>query len=132
MKHRKIIVYIESGEDVFWAHSKDMPKLSNITGVGDTIEECKKSAYNCLEIQKELGNIPSGDYELVFTYDTESFFAYYKSLFTNVSLARITGINQHLISHYASGHRKPTKKTTQKIENALHKLGQDLLNVELI
>jgi len=131
METKKIIVYLEAGQDVFWAHSKDMPKLSNITGVGDTIEECKKSAYNCLEIQKELGNIPSGDYELVFKFDTESFFSYYKSIFTNVSLARITGVNQHLISHYASGLKKPRPAQRQKIQTALHDLGRELLSIRL-
>jgi len=131
MERKKITVYIEAGEDVFWAHSKDMPKLANITGVGDTVEECKKSAWDCLEIQKQLGNIPPGDYDLAFTYDVESFFSYYKSLFTNVSLSRLTGINQHLISHYASGLKKPRPAQRQKIKEGLHKLGRELQNIDL-
>jgi len=131
METKKITVYLEAGQDVFWAHSKDMPKLSNITGVGRTVEECKRSAHDCLELQKELGNIPPGDYELVFRHDAESFFEYYKSVFTNVSLSRLTGINQHLISHYASGLKKPRPAQWQKIETALHDLGRELLSIRL-
>jgi len=129
MEKKKFKIIIEGEHGNYCAYSKGD---EFITGVGNTVEECKKSAYECLEIQKELGNIPAGDYELVFKFDTESFFTYYKSIFTNVSLARITGINQHLISHYATGHRKPRKKQTEKIQTALHDLGRELLSIELV
>jgi len=128
MKNKTFEVIIEGEQGNYCAYSQGE---EFITGVGDTIEECKKSAYNCLEIQKELGNIPPGDYQLVFKYDLESFFTYYKSIFTNVSLARLTGINQHLISHYASGHRKPRPAQRQKIKEGLHKLGRELLSIDL-
>jgi len=128
MKNKTFEVIIEGEQGNYCAYSQGE---EFITGVGDTIEECKKSVYNCLEIQKELGNISPDDYQIVFKYDIESFFEYYKSIFTNVSLARLTGINQHLISHYATGHRKPRPAQRQKIKEGLHKLGRELLSIDL-
>jgi len=131
MEAKEIKVVIERSKDAYWAYSTNMPKLSGVTGVGDTVEECKRSAYECLDIQKELGNIPGGEYALVFKYDTESFLEYYRGIFTNVSLSRLTGINQHLISHYATGLKKPRAAQRQKIKEGLHKLGRELLSIDL-
>jgi len=129
MEKKKFKIIIEGEQGNYCAYSEGD---EFITGVGNTVEECKQSAHQCLEIQKELGNIPNDeDYELVFKYDTESFFAYYKNLFTNVSLARLTGINQHLISHYATGHRKPRPAQRERIKKGLHKLGRELLSIDL-
>jgi hypothetical protein len=46
-------------------------------------------------------------------------------------LERIAGINQKQIQHYSTGHRKPRLAQRRKIEAALHKLGQELIAVEL-
>ena len=72
-----------------------------------------------------------GKYKLVFRFDTESLLNYYKGVFSNSALERITGINQRQLQHYASGLKKPRTVQLKKIENALHKLGGELLAVEL-
>ena len=82
----------------------------------------------------EAKNIPKelrGEYELVFKLDAQSFFNYYKGIFTNSALERITGINQRQLQHYASGLKKPRPVQVKKIESALHKLGHELISVEL-
>jgi hypothetical protein len=56
---------------------------------------------------------------------------YYKGIFTNAALERITGINQKQIQHYASGLKKPRPAQVKKIESALHNLGAELMSVEL-
>ena len=56
---------------------------------------------------------------------------YYNKVFTNVVLVRITGINQKLLHHYATGLKKPRGPQRKKIEIALHKLGSELLSLEL-
>jgi len=106
-----------------------------IYGAGDTIKECKQSVLDCIEFIKEdpdfkTSEILKGQYEIVYKYDMESFLQHYKGILTNSALERLTGINQKQIQNYSSGHRKPTKKTTQKIENALHNLGQELLTLK--
>jgi len=61
----------------------------------------------------------------------ESLFTYYKGVFTKSALERITGINQRQLQHYSSGLKKPRLAQKQKIETALHKLGNELIAVEL-
>jgi predicted RNase H-like HicB family nuclease len=126
MKQVKII--IERSKDAFWAYAE---KLEGVSGVGNTVQEAKQSALQGIEIQKELGNIPDKDYHVVFKFDTQSLLNYYNKIFTNAALERMTGINQKQIQHYATGLKKPRPTQTKKIETALHRLGSELMAVEL-
>ncbi|MDR7211006.1 type II toxin-antitoxin system HicB family antitoxin [Flavobacterium piscis] len=131
MKTIKII--IERNEDGFWGYAENEKA---IVGGGDTVQECKQDILDCIETLKELDedNRPAfleKEYELVYKFDTASLLNYYKGIFTNSALERITGINQKQIQHYASGHRNPRLAQRIKIENALHNLGKELLAVEL-
>lgn len=129
MKQIKII--IERSKDAFWAYAEN---IEGITGVGETALEAKQSIMACIELQKELGNFANSinsNYELIFQFDTESLLQYYNGIFTNAAFERITGINQAQISHYATGLKKPRVSQAKKIEAALHKLGAELLSVQL-
>lgn len=131
MKTIKII--IERNEDGFWGHAENE---AAIVGGGETVQDCKQDILDCIETLKELDatNKPdflNKEYELVYKFDTASLLSYYKGIFTNSALERITGINQKQIQHYASGHRNPKQEQRLKIENALHALGKELLSVEL-
>jgi predicted RNase H-like HicB family nuclease len=132
MKAIKII--IEKTEDLFSAYA------SNVEGIyagGETVEEVKQSVLDSVRLITEYNtpeNIPKvlkGDYQIKYHFDAVSLLNYYKGVFTNAAFERITGINQKQIQHYASGHRKPSEATSKKIEDALHKLGKELLAVEL-
>jgi hypothetical protein len=61
----------------------------------------------------------------------ESLLNYYKGIFTNDALERITGINQKQLQHYASGYRKPREAQVKKIQTVLHQLGGELMSIEL-
>ena len=131
MKTIKII--IERNEDGFWGYAENEKA---IVGGGETVQECKQDVLDCIETLKELdaGNKPGfleKEYSLVYKFDTASLLNYYKGIFTNSALERITGINQKQIQHYASGHRNPRLEQRLKIESALHNLGKELLAVEL-
>lgn len=129
MKEIKII--IEKSSDSFGAYSEN---VSGIYGAGDTAEECKQSVLDAIETLKELDSCPielKEDYKIVYKFDAISLLNYYKGVFTNSALEKITGINQKQIQHYTSGHRKPRPEQRKKIENALHNLGKELLAVEL-
>jgi hypothetical protein len=125
---RNIKIIIERSVDSYWAYAEN---VEGINGVGDTVEKAKDSALACIKIQQELGNIPNRQLDIVFKFDTQSFLQYYKGIFTNAAFEKLTGINQKQIQHYASGHRKPRPAQAKKIESALHKLGQELMAVEL-
>jgi len=129
-----IKIIIEKTEGLFSAYA------ANVEGIyagGETVEEVKQSVVDSIRLLKEYNapeNLPTAlrkDYTLVYHFDAVSLLNYYKGVFTNSALERITGINQKQIQHYASGLKKPTETTTKKIETALHKLGEELLAVEL-
>src|SRR5580765_4633934 len=107
---KKIKIIIERSTDgLFWAYAESN-KL-NITGGGATVEACKQDVLSCIEILKELRQFPiEGAFELIYKYDMESLLNYYKGIFSNASLERLTGINQRQLQHYSTGHRKPRKE----------------------
>ena len=72
-----------------------------------------------------------GVYEIEYRYDVQSILSYYASVFTKPALERLTGINQKQLHHYATGLKKPREPQRRKIEDALHKLGSELLSVHL-
>ena len=55
----------------------------------------------------------------------------YKGILGNPAFEKITGINQKLIHHYATGLKKPREAQRKKIEEGLHALGRELLSIEL-
>ena len=125
----KIIrMVIERSKDCYWAYAEN---LAGVSGGGDTVEEAKKEALNALELQKELGNIANREYEIRYKYDAESLLQYYKGILNNPAIERITGINQKLIHQYSTGKKKPRIAQRQKITEALHRLGREMLSVEL-
>jgi len=131
----KIIkVTIERGADNYGGYSENVP---GIYGAGDTVNEVKQNIMEAIELLKENNsdeNIPDelkGEYKLHFHLDLVSLLSYYKGIFTNAALERITGINQKQLQHYSTGLKKPRIQQRKKIENALHNLGEELLSIEL-
>ena len=64
--------------------------------------------------------------KIEYHFDVISLLNYFKGILTNAAFERLTGINQLQMSHYANGLKKPRKAQRQKIEKALHQLGEDL------
>ena len=132
MKQVKIV--IEKTKDLYSAYAEN---VEGIYAGGETVEEVKQSVLDAIRLLKEHNrseNIPSilkGKYEIVYYFDTVSLLSYYKKIFTNSALERMTGINQRQIQHYAAGMKKPRPTQVKKIESALHQLGAELLAVEL-
>lgn len=132
MKTVKII--IEKTADGYTAYAHN---AAGIYGAGETPEEAKQSILESISLLKELNepeHIPAilrSHYTLSFQFDAESLLNYYKGIFTNAGLERLTGINQKQLQHYGSGLKKPRENQRRKIESALHKLGSELLSVHL-
>lgn len=129
MKTIKIV--IEKTSDYYDAYAEN---CEGIYGAGATVEETKKNISEAIELVKAGSRIPAilkDEYTITYKYDVQSFLNYYNQIFTNVALERITGINQKLLHHYASGLKKPREAQRKRIEQALHSLGNELLAVEL-
>lgn len=133
---KKVIVEIEFTGNNFSAF---VPELSGCVSTGNTPNEIKRNIKEAIDGHVAISiedNDPipekfKGNYELIYHFDTFGLLAYYKGIFKNSALERVTGINQKQLAHYASGHRKPRPTTAKKIEMALHALGAELLAVRL-
>lgn len=133
---KKVTVVIERAENNFSAYVQD---VDGITATGESIDEIKSSIINAIEEYKSacknLGlEVPAelkGDYEIAFELDIQSFLMIYQGIFTKSGLEKLTGINQKQLWHYANGVTKPRQAQRQKIESALHRLGNELLSLSL-
>lgn len=130
---KKVKIVIERSNDLFSAYAEN---VNGVYGAGNTVSEAKDSIVKSIELLHKYNknNVPTilkGEYTLVFRFDVESLLNYYKGIFTNAALERITGINQKQFQHYATGLKKPRETQIKKIEIALHKLGGELISVKL-
>lgn len=129
----KISVTIEKGADLFGAWADNVP---GIYGEGETVKETKESILAAIALYKEYNDdIPSeleGDVEIEWHFDVQSFLQYFNGIFTKAALERITGINQKLLGHYASGLKKPRKTQVEKIETALQGFLDDMKMIHLV
>ncbi len=132
----KAIAVIERGADGTYGvfiESDNVP--FGVIGDGKTIAEAVADFNNSVEEMRvyyaEKGKeFPQLEFE--FKYDTASFLQQYAYAFTLAGLGRITGVNQRQLSHYINGVRKPSEKTTRKIENSLHKFGAEIAAVRFV
>ncbi|MCF8370559.1 MAG: type II toxin-antitoxin system HicB family antitoxin [Bacteroidales bacterium] len=129
---KTIRIVIEKSSDHYSAYADN---VEGIFGAGDTVAECKQSVLDAIDLMKEynekIPQVLQEEYQLTYHFDSVSFLNYYKGILSNSALERLTGINQKQMQHYASGLRKPREAQRQKITNALHKLGEELLAAEL-
>ena len=131
-----IIVTVEMTENNYSAYIEALP---GCVTTGKTMNEIKANMQEAIEghieVSREFGDdIPAefeGEYRLVFRFDTECLLTHYKGIITNSALERLTGINQRQLQRYASGKSRPMRPQQMKIQKALHRLGEELLDVEL-
>lgn len=131
--NRNTEVIIERGKDAtFTAYIGSDNVPFGLLGDGKTVKEAIEDFYNSYEEMKvyyesEKKAFPNLKFE--FKYDVASFLSYYGKVLSFAGLERLTGINQGQLSHYVTGHRKPSKRTTQKIEKKLHEFAEELHQV---
>ena len=128
-----IKIIIEKTSDFYSAYAEN---VEGIYGAGATVQKTKESILKSLELyvkynKKKLPKILQGDYSVKYRFDAQSLLNYYKGIFTNASLEKITGINQKQIQHYASGLKKPRELQKRKIQTGLRNLAKELQSIEL-
>ena len=71
-----------------------------------------------------------GDYEFEYNLlDVATVLRAYEPFVSLAAISRASGINQHLLSHYANGMKRPRPKQRQRIVDGIHKIGRELLTV---
>lgn len=135
MKHQ-LTGIIECTENNYCAYVKE---VDGVAATGATITEIKEKldeALNdlieaCEENGHEVPDVLKGGYTIEFKMDVKSLLSVYYGIFTKSALERLTGINQKQLWHYANGLSEPRKAQKEKIESALHRLGNELLSIHL-
>ena len=127
---------IEVGCDgLFAIHARNEKYNCMFLGCGGSEEEAKEDFFECRDEMNELaiqsGN-PLPEFEFEFAYDTASFLRYYGDTLTLTGLQKITGINSKQLSHYVTGHRKPSPKTVERIHQGVVRFAQKLQHAILV
>jgi len=135
---KKVKAFIEIGNDKTYGVYVDLDDNTlnyGIHGDGSTVREAVDDFLNSYQEMKEYYkeiNKKFIEAEFDFHYDVASFLAYYGNIITLAGLERLTGVNRGQLSHYVTGRNKPTKKTTEKIQVALHKFGKELNQITFV
>lgn len=117
-----------------------VPLLPGCVATGDSPSEMMDNIKEAINFHLEgsfadnnpIDEVFKKPFELVFEFEVIGILNYFKGIFTNAALEKMTGINQKQLQHYASGLKKPRPEQALKIERALHNLGNHLLELKLV
>ena len=101
----------------------------------DGVKEKFKSALQfhiegCLQDGDVLPEwVINGNYELKYIAEISALLHSLDGILTRSAIARVSGINERQIGHYASGYRTPRLQQRQKIINGIHSISRELAAV---
>lgn len=127
MKTVKINLTIERGEDrKLWGNLTYNDNL--ITDFAANISELENKMKSLL---KDFEGLESEQIEFVHHYDVYALFQRFDYLKIS-SVAKYAGMNAALLRQYASGVKSPSLDQAKKIEQALHRLAEELSEASVI
>jgi len=126
-KKKEIIITVEKTNTGFSAYSNDYP----IFTTGNSVPELMNNAHEAVAFYFEEDAVKIIHGDIKFEIDFKQFFQHYKVLNAKF-LAEKIGMNATLLSQYVQGHKKPSKKQTEKILNGIHQIGQELSGLNLL
>jgi len=71
-----------------------------------------------------------GDYKFAYHFDAAALLQMCSPFVSIAAISRASGINQHQLSHYANGIKKPRLEQRKRIVDGIHKIGHELIAVE--
>lgn len=126
---KKIAIIVEKSDDgtnTLWGRVQYGEDL--LTTSGSDIVELEK---NIIEQLQGFYSLKLEDIKFDVKYDLEAFFEAFDAL--NISaIGRLAGINESQMRQYKKGIKYPSEKQVEKIESAVHELGQKMQKVSLI
>lgn len=110
-------------------------ELGAVLATGATLEDFKRDFEEALDFHiegmVEHGDAPEwakeGSYEIVYQMEVSAVLRQAVQYTTMAAVSRVSGINQKLLEHYASSRKHPRQKQQDKIREALHKIGNEIL-----
>jgi predicted RNase H-like HicB family nuclease len=137
MKHKNTIdLIVERSDDGYWVSVEGLPGCYSF---GKKISDALKNTREAIDehvkgLKESSDKIPeeflSGDFEFSVHYDVMSLFEAFPVINKTV-LARYAGINASLLRQYSKGLAFASSRQRDKIEQALHRIGKELLQVNL-
>jgi hypothetical protein len=117
-------------EDVGYSATSQIGK--NFVGTeADSFEDLKDNLLKALNFTfEDIGMKHTSD-DLVFEFDLESFFDFYKVINAKALSERI-GMNQSLLAQYIKGIKKPSAAQTKRILTGVHQIGRELTEVRFL
>ena len=127
----KVTVIIEMNADGSYAAVPQHNYKIGFFGQGNTVDEAITDLNNSLkEARDYMPELPEMEWELRF--DTASFLQFYGDRLSLAGLQAITGINRKQLSHYVTGHSRPSSATVRKIQEGINAFSKQLSRVCLI
>lgn len=132
----KLTIIIEPGDGEMWGRI-DAP-FTMLTTVGNSVEEVTQSLKDLIQDhldhegkeQAEWQGVQVKNIKFEYVYDLTELFEVLSAVKIN-SIADLAGINQSLMRQYASGVKYPSPTQAKKIQEAVHQLGQKLMQVSI-
>ena len=129
MKRRKIDVIVIK-EDTGYSATTTIGK-SFIATDADTFELLKSNMLEAINFTFEEDGIEYSETDLVYKYDLESFFHFYRVINAKALSERI-GMNQSLLAQYIKGIKKPSPAQTKRILKGVQQIGRELAEVQFL
>ena len=138
MKLEKIIVNVSWCDKNFGASlSENVPGAVVITAKSydELVDEVRETLNFHVEGMVADGDdvpqwLRDGDYEFEYHLDAAALLQMCSPYASIAAISRASGINQHLLSHYANGIKKPRLAQRKRIIEGIHKIGRELIAVE--
>ncbi len=124
---RKLNFIIEKTDTGFSVFSEKYPIYSTGRNISELYTNIAEAATLYFEDQEVI--ISSANINLEI--DLKQFFTHYRVLNAKFLAERI-GMSESLLSQYVNGHKKPSKKQTERILKGIHEIGKELLDIHLI
>lgn len=127
----KVTVIIEMNNDGSYTAVPQHDFEIGFFGESKSVDEAIADLDNSLaEARRHLPGLPEMVWDLRF--DTASFLQYFSDRLSLAGLQAINGINRKQLSHYVTGHSRPSAATVKKIQQGIDNFSEQLSRVSLI
>ena len=123
MKKKRIKITITKEETGYSAHT--LLGGNFIATEAETFEYLKSNILEAVNFTFNDSLISFTLDEIIFEYDLESFFDFYKVINAKALSERI-GMNQSLLAQYIKGIKKPSASQTKRILKGVQQIGREL------
>ncbi len=122
---KKLTLTIERADGVLWGRTEYDDNL--LVESSETQEGLEASLRTLL---RDFHDLDPARVEFTVEYDLTAFFQEFNYL-KITKIAELAGLNGSLLRQYVSGKKNPSYTQAQKIEIAIHQLGNKLASVHL-